>query len=335
MYSMNSAFILLFVVLSPLLRAHPGTGIVTDSKGNLYYTDLLHVWKIAGNGNKTIAVHNVHTHELFIDKNDDLFGEHLWYNGERADTWGHFVWCLRSNGILDTIIKPTAGFLENYSFVRDSQGNMYWTQRSKISRIKKISPGGTISTIAEGKFKNIRWMHSTPDGILYFIDLTDLYKIEGGKISLVTKNLHERTSAFEYGSLQHNVYGIWLDRQQNVYVAILGGQVVKKVNRTGDISNVYYSDGSWKPCSGVFDIQGNMWIMEVDISNEIRVIKIPENKLSNPPSAFRNVINQSKPLIIISILLLLLIGIGYSIFKKISRMYNGKLKIPVVNRFTT
>lgn len=138
MYSMNSAFILLFVVLSPLLRAHPGTGIVTDSKGNLYYTDLLHVWKIAGNGNKTIAVHNVHTHELFIDKNDDLFGEHLWYNGERADTWGHFVWCLRSNGILDTIIKPTAGFLENYSFVRDSQGNMYWTQRSKISRIKRF-----------------------------------------------------------------------------------------------------------------------------------------------------------------------------------------------------
>src|SRR5688572_20470588 len=114
-------FTLLFLV-SPGITAHPGIGIVKDSKGNIYYTDLKQVWKISLDGTRTAVVKNVHTHELYMDEQDNLYGEHLWYNGESLDTWGHYAWCLKNNGELVKEIKPAEGFLTNHSFVRDTAG---------------------------------------------------------------------------------------------------------------------------------------------------------------------------------------------------------------------
>ncbi|HVE60954.1 MAG TPA: hypothetical protein VNA26_03995 [Chitinophagaceae bacterium] len=164
------------------VNAHQGIGIVKDNKRNIYYTDLAQVWKIAKDGTKSIVVKNVHTHELYMDANNNLFGEHLWYNGEKADTWGHYVWCLKNNETLDTVIKPSTGFLTNYSFVRDAVGNMYWVERSTVSQFKKKDTAGKIETIAQGKFKDVRWMHSTADGTIYFVDYHDLYKLNNGNL---------------------------------------------------------------------------------------------------------------------------------------------------------
>ncbi|HLA68420.1 MAG TPA: hypothetical protein VJN65_01860 [Bacteroidota bacterium] len=49
-------FSILCLLGCSIAAAHPGIGIVMDSKGNVYYTDLKRVWKIAPNGQKTIAV---------------------------------------------------------------------------------------------------------------------------------------------------------------------------------------------------------------------------------------------------------------------------------------
>ena len=103
--------IILAVGVLPSL-SHPGIGIVMDSHGNVFYTDLEHVWKISRDGKKSIAVHTVHTHELYIDSADNLYGEHLWYNGEATNTWGHRVWRL------------TAQVSSQISFLR---GEASWT----------------------------------------------------------------------------------------------------------------------------------------------------------------------------------------------------------------
>jgi hypothetical protein len=70
-----------FGLLCATAAAHPGIGIVMDSRGNVFYTDLSHVWKIAPRGAKSIAVRGVHTHELYIDREDNLYGEHLMLPG--------------------------------------------------------------------------------------------------------------------------------------------------------------------------------------------------------------------------------------------------------------
>lgn len=108
---MNRLVLILFsTLISSFSIAHPGVGIVQDSKGNIFYTDLKHVWKIQTDGKKSIAVQNVHTHELFMDEHDNLFGEHLWYEGEETDKWGHYVWRLSADGKFEKIIPDSEGF---------------------------------------------------------------------------------------------------------------------------------------------------------------------------------------------------------------------------------
>jgi hypothetical protein len=64
--------------------AHPGIGIVVDSRGNVFYTDLQQVWRLAPDGKLEVAVPGVHAHELCLDASDNLYGEHLWYEGDRT-----------------------------------------------------------------------------------------------------------------------------------------------------------------------------------------------------------------------------------------------------------
>src|SRR5688572_33457006 len=79
-------FLLIFWLVVPNKSfSHPGVGIVKDSKNNIYYTDLQYIWKVSPDGKKTAVVSNVHTHELYMDPDDNLYGEHLWYNGERLN----------------------------------------------------------------------------------------------------------------------------------------------------------------------------------------------------------------------------------------------------------
>lgn len=66
---MNKMKVISAVVLSisvSVATAHPGVGIVMDSKGNVFYTDLRHIWKIDNKGTRTIAVQNVHSHEIYL-----------------------------------------------------------------------------------------------------------------------------------------------------------------------------------------------------------------------------------------------------------------------------
>jgi len=277
---MKSYIILLsFTICFNFLSAHPGIGIVKDSKGNIFYTDLKHIWKISIDGKKTIAVPNVHSHELYMDTADNLFGEHLWFNGERLNTWGHYVWCLKKNGSLVKIKNPSPGFLENYSFVRDHKGNMYWAERSEISHIKKKTPAGTVITWASGKFKDIRWLHASTRGEVYFIDLNNLYKIdEKGKLKLITRSLEESNNISGSNSMKHHVYGIWLDSAENIYIAVRGAQVVKKITPAGFVSAFTYSSGGWSPDAGLFDEKGTLWLKESNTNNETRVRKISKRK---------------------------------------------------------
>ncbi|HUR12084.1 MAG TPA: hypothetical protein VM012_11970 [Flavitalea sp.] len=267
---------LILLCFSNFSIGHPGIGIVQDSKGNVYYTDLTQVWKISRDGNKKVVVPNVHTHELYIDHNDNLYGEHVWYNGERADTWGHYVWKKTPDDKIEKIKGPLPGFLEDYSFIRDSAGNMYWVEKFTVSRFKKRSASGT-ETIGEGRFRNIRWMSSTRSGVLYFMDIDRLYKLKEGKFALLADHLNESTSPFKIIGEIHNAYGIWTDASENIYVALHGGQRIKKITPTGIITTFLSSPSPWSPTNGLFDKDGNLYLLEYTLKGDARVRMIRKN----------------------------------------------------------
>jgi sugar lactone lactonase YvrE len=256
---------LLFVAVSA--NAHPGVGIVVDSRGNVFYTDLKQVWRIAPDGEKTVAVPNVHTHELYVDSGDNLYGEHLWYNGERLDTWGSRVWRRTPDGRVVDIVPAHPGFNDTYSFVRDRAGTMYWAAREK-NEIQKRTPDGHIVTVARHNFRDVRWMTVTPDGTVYLIDRVDLLRVTpDGRVATVARNVSA-------GSGRHAVMGLWLDRQRNVYAADYSGSKVKRIDPNGRVEVVARSLFPWGPTGGVFDRSGNLWLLEYNILNQARARKI-------------------------------------------------------------
>ena len=270
---------LLAILLASLtIYAHPGIGIVQDSRGNVFFTDLKQVWKIAPDGKKSVAVPNVHTHELCLDSEDNLYGEHLWYEGEKTNKWGHRVWCLKRDGTLIDVIPARTGFLQNYSFVRDRAGNHYWAERGTQTVIKKRTADGQISTHATGNFRDVRWMTAAADGTLYLIDQGDLRRITpAGQISTLVYKLSERTFAPSGAANRHQHMGLWLDAVGNVYIAVAGERLVMKVQADGKATVTTRSPWPWSPSGGLFDRNGNLWLLEYSLTNAVRARRINRN----------------------------------------------------------
>src|SRR5262245_11281745 len=201
----------LLVLMSAVATAsaHPGIGIVQDSRGNVFFTDLKQVWKISPDGEMSIAVSNVHTHELCVDAEDSLYGEHLWGEG---GGWRHRVWRLRPDGILADVIPAREGFLLGYSFVRDRSGNMYWADRGEKTVIRKRSPAGKISMHATADFRAVQWMTARSDGTLFVMDGGDLRRVStNGEVRTVATKLSERSRPSVQVSERNYHMGLWTD----------------------------------------------------------------------------------------------------------------------------
>lgn len=281
---------LVFWLLPPIADAHPGIGIVRDSRGNVFYTDLVHVWKISPDrttgsrsgrpGRPQIVVRNVHTHELALDAQDNLYGEHLWYEGEATNKWGHYVWQLTPGGQLTKVIPNTEGFLTNYSFVRDRAGAMYWVERGTPCRFMKKEPDGTIRLLATGTFSDVRWQYVTPDGQLYFVNDDDLHQLlPDGRIKLIRSDLDE--TPVSASGHNHNLQGIWSDGQKNIYIAVANQRKVQRISPDGRMTTVATTPYSWAPSGGLIAPDGSLWLLEYSPTNQVRVRRtVPPSYLS-------------------------------------------------------
>ncbi|MCG8374409.1 MAG: hypothetical protein MI700_12785 [Balneolales bacterium] len=261
-------------------EAHPGIGIVMDNEGNVFYTDLTHVWKISPDGTRTIAVRNVHTHELYLDAYGNLYGEHEWYEGEATDTWGNYVWCLTKNGEFKKIIPDVEGFLDNTTLIRDLKGNSYWAKKSGNGEVlMKQTPDGEHHVFTNHRFNDIRWIHfSENDNNLYVVDNLAVKKITpSGVVEVVAKDLKEDKPPFGGVADRHYIFGLWTDTYENVYVALYGAGKVKKISTEGKISTVFVSEEGWSPSGGMIDQKGTLWIMEFSARNSTRVRKVVSN----------------------------------------------------------
>ena len=273
-------FFLCFICNSTMLEAHPGIGIVMDSKGNVFYTDLNHVWKISTKGERSIALRDVHTHELYIDEADYLYGEHEWYEGELTDKWGNYVWRLSNDGVFEKIIPDVEGFLDNNTLVRDHENNTYWVEKSDEHDIlKKQTLSGQNCFVTHHQFEDIRWMYfSKHDNNLYVVDHLTIKKVTpDGNVIIIADNLKEAKISFDGVADRHYVYGMWSDEKKNLYVAVYGAGHVKKINPNGKLTTIFESDTFWSPCGGLMNPDGTHWIMEFSKRNRTRVRKITKD----------------------------------------------------------
>jgi hypothetical protein len=263
MRSIVAACLLLLATAVPA-RAHPGVGIVMDRQGNVFYTDLVHVWRIASNGTRSIAVRDVHTHELAIDRDGSLVGEDSEYMG--GDRWRTRVWRRAPDGRVTDVIPWTDGFWRDYGFVRDPAGAMYWSYcPERRCTIRRRGADGRITSVAPQVRwgNNINWMAAAPDGSLIVVDGRDLRRIDrAGRLGLLARNVGEM------------MMGMWVDARSNVYVAVYGARAVMRVASDGRTTTVARSTAPWAPSGVMVAPNGDLWLLEYSTGNEARVRRI-------------------------------------------------------------
>jgi sugar lactone lactonase YvrE len=272
----GSIIAVLFFGLAAALFAHPPVGIVMDRLGNVFYSDLERVWMIAPDGKKSVAVPGVHTHDLGIDASGNIYGEHLWYEGDATKQWGHRVWRRTPQGRVTDVIPARRGFPSGYGFARDGSGAIYWTDKGTPARFFKQSPSGEISTVAVCRdCREVRWMTATSDGTVYFIDAGEIKELSpAGRFRTRTSGLARRRWTQPQVNAPHRVMGVWTDGARNVYAAVYGSREVVKVSRDGRAQVVATSRLPWSPTGGMVAANGDLWIVECSYTNAIRVRRI-------------------------------------------------------------
>jgi sugar lactone lactonase YvrE len=263
---------LVLLLAEAAAEAHPGVGIVQDRHGNIFFTDLKQVWRITADGKMAVWVPDVHTHELCLDADDNLYGEHLWGEG---GGWRHRVWCKRRDGTLIDIIPARQGLLRDFGFVRDGAGNTYWFDRSEKVSIKKRSPDGKLTTHATADLRAVQWMTATRDGTLFLMDGGDLRRVApDGKVTTVVARLSEHSPPPVDVADRNYSMGLWTGEDGSVYVAIARERLVLRVGADGKTRVVARSGESWSPSGGMFDRDGNLWLLEYDSANAVRARRI-------------------------------------------------------------
>lgn len=270
--------IFLLLLFPGVAQTHPGVGIVKDSKGNIFYTDLQNVYKL-GNGIKTIAVANVHTHELFINKQDELFGAGGYYDS-KTEKFFHYLWVYHPNGRIDTVLGMRQEYVRHdFSLAKDHDANEYYLKRfiapySDTTHIYKKPPHEPETVYATGQFKAVNWLHPQDDASLLYASTDTIYRVStSGKIHLV--KVLKAKKPTDVNRLQ--IWGLWQDKAGNIYAAILNNSSIVKVDRMGNAKTIYSSANGWMPLHGLFDDSNRLWIMEGSQKNEVRVTSANAN----------------------------------------------------------
>lgn len=268
--------LLVFALPLRVALAHPGIGIVRDRHGNVFYTDLHHVWRITPAGRKSIVVRDVHTHELSIDSLGNIYGEDNRYlgSGEGDDRYRHRIWRRSPDGRITDVVPWRMGFWRDYGFVRDRALAMYWIKcparrcsmyRQAIPKAGARAKTTIVATPAQFP-RQINWFAASvmEPGVLFFVDGPALRRLDSsGRVTTVASDLGE------------HLMGLWPTAGGAVYVAAYGARAVVRIDvRDGRVTTAARSPAPWGPSGVLVAPDGYIWVLEYSTKNEARVRRI-------------------------------------------------------------
>lgn len=259
--------------------AHPGTGIVADRARRIYFTDLRQIWRLEPGGRLTVAVPETHTHELFLDEEGNLFGEHLSYEPS-AKRWWTSVWRLTPEGKVSQVQRPTQSLRSDFPAVRDRLGNGFYADVNnhlrETSRIYRRSPGGVVALLAGGawgerdgsgpdaRFGSIGGMAAGPDGKLYVADGASIRRVsaEGDVRTIVRDHPLLKRPTLSAGGRSNHLMGLAVDGRGVVFVANHGGRSVLRVSPEGDVRRILRARFPWSPTGVALTGSGDLLVLE-------------------------------------------------------------------------
>ncbi|MBI3111152.1 MAG: hypothetical protein HYZ01_06225 [Ignavibacteriales bacterium] len=241
---------------------HPGSGIVVDRRGNVYFVDTgSGVWKIDRKG-KLTRLSGPAYHWMAMDIDGRLANVTLPYFSSGGAT------VTRVGG------DPTLLLSSDFPVTVGSDGSLYypWLSSGKQLQIFRLSPAGTTTILktlpANTESGPLRWLNgmaSGPDGSLYYTENKAIRRITPkGEITTFIDNimLTGCDSVPEVGAhLGPYFRGLDVDAGGSVYVAATGCRAVLKISADKKVTTVLRASSPWSP-TGVAVYGSDVYVLE-------------------------------------------------------------------------
>ena len=252
---LSFTFLLNFLV-GTVASAHPGSGIVIDKYGQIYFTDTgKGVWKIDTQGKLTyIPASKFHWMAI------DLIG----YFAESQKNFGEYFErvTLQSN-------KPALIMCSDFPLVVGRDGNIYYADtRPGSTKIIRRTPGGKESVLASNKiFQFISGIATGADGSLYITEASNanantIRKITmNGTISIIATYVGKSSNDLPLETVPSYCRGLAVDSTGTIYVAATGSRKVIKITSQGKVTTILQTTSPWTP-TGIAVFHGEVYVLE-------------------------------------------------------------------------
>jgi sugar lactone lactonase YvrE len=266
----KAIFLVITICLLAITRvtAHPGSGIVVDKAGNVYFTDTgKGVWKIDNTG-KLSFMPSSRFHWMAIDE------EGIFSNSPKS-FGGYFERVTELNA------KPTIIISSDFKITMNPDGNMYYIDhRSGYTRLMRRTAAGKETVVLTDKsFEFTGGICSGPDGSLYIteggaVGSNKFRKISlDGKISNIATYAGKISKDLPTGALDSYCRGLDVDPAGNIFVAATGSRRILRVSPTGEVKTLLEVQSPWVPTSlAIF--KGEVYILEWhDVAPELEEVR--------------------------------------------------------------
>lgn len=253
--------------------AHPGSGIVVDRFGNVYFTDTgKGVWKLGTQG-KLTYIPSSRFHWLTIDMSGSF--------ANSPKTFGNYF-----ERVTDPNAKVTLLQCSDFPLVVNKDGNIYYADtRHNSTKIVRRNPDGNESIVATDKvFEFVNGIAASQDGSIYITEAshptaTTIRKITmDGKMTMVATVTSKAARGLPLATTPSYCRGLVVDSAGFIYVAATGSRSVLKITPQGQVENILQVPGPWTPTS-IAIYKGEVYILEwhdVEESQlEVRTAYIP------------------------------------------------------------
>lgn len=241
--------IVLGITMACLLGAsalgHPGSGILVDRVGQIYFIDTgSGLWKIDTRG-AVSHLAPLRNHWLAMDPNDRFIQS-------RVPTDPGRDWVITAAGSNPTILIST-----DFPLVIGEDGNLYYPSvRESSVRILRSNATGRTSTfitlprsVAGAAIGWINGLTTRPDGSIYYTEDNAVRRItaQGAVSTIATVTPLENGPAIPGSDSRPYLRGLKVDSRGMVYVADAADARVLKITPDGKVTTLVQLESPWAP----------------------------------------------------------------------------------------
>lgn len=264
--------------------AHPPYGLVADDRGNLYFSDLEAVWRLAPDGRLhrfRPASEGHHVHELALGPDGSIEGTVNSYDAA-TETFAGGLWRRSADGRETWLLAPTPSPPRGLGLYADTRGNRYtaqWpSQRDRRTMLFRRAPDGRVDLLygpgdLAARFRHelvesIGGMATLADGGMVFADGRALRRVNA---SGAVTTLHEGPAGASYRGISRAAGG-------RILAADFAGKTVAAVAPNGAAEILYRETEAWLPTAAVM-AGGRLLVLEAnaeprDYVDRVRVIEV-------------------------------------------------------------